>query len=119
MSSPNSVAEAREHSSAPKRVLQGREGDWAGAILDKLRGEWRRLYRSEPPRISRDLLMRGIGYRRQEIPYGGLGKTTRRKLKTLAKMFRATGRVAPDPGLASSRVLGSCANGMATPTQSR
>jgi hypothetical protein len=29
-----------------------------------------------------------------------LGKTTRRKLKTLAKMFRTTGRVAADPGLA-------------------
>ncbi len=70
-----------------------------GASLDEPRREWRRLYRSEPPRISRDLLMRGIGYRLQEIQHGGLGKTTRRKLKTLAKMFRATGRVAPDPGL--------------------
>ena len=52
------------------------------------RGEWRRLYRSEPPRISRDLLIRGIGYRLQEIEHGGLRKSTRRKLKTLAKMFR-------------------------------
>ena len=70
------------------------------ASLDKLRGEWRRLYRCEPPRISRDLLIRGIAYRRQELKHGGLGKTTRRKLKTLAKMFRTTGRVGPDPGLA-------------------
>ena len=69
------------------------------ASLDELRGEWRRLYRSEPPRISRDLLIRGIGYRLQEIQHGGLGKSTRRKLKTLAKMFRTEGRVAPDPGL--------------------
>ena len=68
--------------------------------LDALRCEWRRLYRSEPPRISRDLLLRGIAYRRQELEHGGLGKTTRRKLKTLAKMFRTTGRVSPDPGLA-------------------
>jgi hypothetical protein len=43
--------------------------------------------------------MRGIGYRRQESQHGGLGKATLRKLKTLAKMFRTTGRVAPDPGL--------------------
>jgi hypothetical protein len=71
----------------------------ASAGLDELRHEWRRLYRSEPPRISRDLLMRGIGYRLQEIQHGGLGKSTRRKLKTLAKMFRTEGRVAPDPGL--------------------
>jgi len=70
-----------------------------GLSLDELRREWRRLYSGEPPRISRDLLMRGIGYRRQEIQHGGFGKATRRKLKTLAKMFRTTGRVAPDPGL--------------------
>ena len=70
-----------------------------GLSLDELRREWRRLYSGEPPRISRDLLMRGIGYRRQEIQHGALGKATRRKLKTLAKMFRTTGRVAPDPGL--------------------
>jgi hypothetical protein len=69
------------------------------ASLDELRCEWRRLYRSEPPKISRDLLIRGVGYRFQEIQHGGLGKSTRRKLKTLAKMFRTEGRVAPDPGL--------------------
>ena len=69
------------------------------AILDELRCEWRRLYRSEPPRISRDMLIRGVGYRLQEIQHGGLGKSTRRKLKTLAKMFRTEGRVAPDPSL--------------------
>jgi hypothetical protein len=70
-----------------------------GAGLDELRHEWRRLHHSEPPRISRDLLIRGIGYRLQETQHGGLGKSTRRKLKTLAKMFQSTGRVAPDPGL--------------------
>jgi Protein of unknown function (DUF2924) len=71
----------------------------AGAGLDELRREWRRLYRSEPPKISRDLLIRGIGYRHQEIEHGGLGKSTCRKLQTLAKMFLTTGRVGPDPGL--------------------
>jgi Protein of unknown function (DUF2924) len=69
------------------------------ASLDELRREWRRLYRSEPPRFSRDLLIRGVGYRLQEIQHGGLGKSTRRKLKTLAKMFHTEGRIAPDPGL--------------------
>ena len=71
-----------------------------GAVdLDKLRCEWRRLYCREPPRFSRDLLIRAIGYRLQEIEHGGLNKSTRRKLKTLAKIFETTGRVAPDPGL--------------------
>jgi hypothetical protein len=69
------------------------------ANLEELRREWRQLYCSEPPRISRDMLIRGVGYRLQEIQHGGLGKSTRRKLKTLAKMFRTEGRVAPDPGL--------------------
>ena len=74
-----------------------------GASLEELRREWRRLYRSEPPRISRDLLMRGIAYRLQEIEHGGLGNAAGRKLKTLAKMFRTEGRVAPHPGLSLKR----------------
>jgi hypothetical protein len=65
--------------------------------LEELRYEWRRLYHRDPPRISRDLLMRWIGYRLQELQHGGLGKSTRRKLQTLAKLFRTEGRVAPDP----------------------
>ena len=83
----------------PKRLSPRSPHALDGASLDELRREWRRLYHSEPPRVSRDLLARGIGYRIQELQLGGLGKTTRRKLKTLAKMFRTDGRVAPDPGL--------------------
>jgi Protein of unknown function (DUF2924) len=71
----------------------------ASASLDELRREWRRLYHRDPPRISRDLLIRGIGYRLQELQHGGLSNSTRRKLKTLAKMFRTEGRVTADPGL--------------------
>ena len=71
----------------------------ASISLDELRDEWRRLYHCEPPRLSRDLLARGIGYRLQELQHGGLSKSTRRKLKTLAKMFRTEGRVAPDLSL--------------------
>jgi hypothetical protein len=99
MRNPDSVVEVcdDERNSAPK---QGSEEDRASASLHKVRAEWRRLYRCEPPRISHDLLLRGIAYRRQELQHGGLGKTTRRKLKTLAKMFRTTGRVSPDPGIA-------------------
>ena len=68
--------------------------------LDELHDEWRRLHKSEPPKISRDLLAIGIAYRRQEIEHGGLGKATLRKLQTLAKTLRDTGRVGPVPGLA-------------------
>ena len=51
----------------------------------ELRSEWRRLYRSRPPRLSRDLLMRGVAYRVQELAHGGLSKTALRKLGELAQ----------------------------------
>jgi hypothetical protein len=50
----------------------------------ELRGAWRRLHRAPPPmRLSRDLLMRGIIYKLQERPLGGLSKSTMRKLERL------------------------------------
>jgi hypothetical protein len=52
---------------------------------DELRKEWRRLYRSQPPRLSRDLLVRAIAYRMQELRYGGLSKATSRKLAALVR----------------------------------
>lgn len=52
---------------------------------DELRKEWRRLYRSQPPRLSRDLLIRAVAYRIQELRYGGLSKATRRKLASLVE----------------------------------
>jgi hypothetical protein len=71
----------------------------ADASLDELRREWRRQYHDDPPRISRDLLVLGIAYRLQEIEHGGLGRATLRKLRTLAKTLRSTGRVGPTPSL--------------------
>jgi hypothetical protein len=71
----------------------------ADASLDELRREWRRLYHNDPPRISRDLLILGIAYRLQEVEHGGLDRATIRKLQTLAKALRATGRVGPTPSL--------------------
>jgi hypothetical protein len=52
---------------------------------DELRKEWRRHYRSQPPRLSRDLLVRAIAYRIQELRYGRLGKGTSRKLAALVQ----------------------------------
>ena len=90
---PRSVHPTAQSSrSIPQLVL-------ADASLAELRREWRRLYHHDPPRISRDLLILGIAYRLQEIEHGGLGKATLRKLRTLAKSLRATGRVGPTPSL--------------------
>jgi hypothetical protein len=67
--------------------------------LEELRGEWRRLHHSEAPKISRDLLVLALGYRLQELEHGGLSKSTRRKLQTIAKTLRMTGRVGTTPSL--------------------
>ena len=81
------------------RAIKGEIDRLRSLGLDALRHEWPRLYHSDAPRISRDLLVLALGYRLQEIEHGGLGKATRRKLHTLAKTLRATGRVGPTPSL--------------------
>ena len=65
----------------------------------ELRMEWRRLNRGAPPKLSRDLLALALGYQLQEREHGGLSKSTRRKLQTMAKGLQATGRVGPSPSL--------------------
>ena len=62
--------------------------------LGAMRQEWRRLYRAEPPRLSRDLMMRALAYRIQEIAFGGLSKATLRRLATLVAGFECDGRIA-------------------------
>ena len=62
---------------------------------DELRKEWRRLYRSQPPRLSRDLLVRAIAYRIQELRYGGLSKATSRKLAALVQARQSDGGDSP------------------------
>ena len=81
-------------------ALQGRLErlhDLDGAAL---REEWRRLCRSEPPRISRDLLMRAIAYRLQELEFGGLPKWARQSLagrRTSSDPADAAGEPKPKP----------------------
>lgn len=63
---------------------------------DELRKDWRRLYRMQPPRLSRDLLVRAIAYRIQELRCGGLSKATSRKLAALVEGRRSDGETAPE-----------------------
>jgi Protein of unknown function (DUF2924) len=81
------------------RAIEGEIARLRSLGLEDLRREWRRMYDSDAPRVSRDLLILGLGYRLQEIEHGGLGKATRRKLQTMAKALRNTGRVGPMPSL--------------------
>ena len=93
-------AEHRAAASAPDSTspLSDRLAVLAGLSLADLRLEWRRLYRAEPPRLSRDIMMRAIAYRLQEIAHDGPSKATQRQLMTLAAEFEASGRIAPPPG---------------------
>jgi Protein of unknown function (DUF2924) len=61
--------------------------------LSAMRQEWRRLFRAEPTRLSRDLTMRALAYRIQEIAFGGLSKATLRRLASLAVEFESDGRI--------------------------
>jgi hypothetical protein len=50
-----------------------------------LQGEWRRLYRTHPPKkLSRDLLALAVGWKLQEQALGGLCGAVRRELAQLA-----------------------------------
>lgn len=53
--------------------------------LFEIRAEWRRLHRMPPPmRLSRDLLIRAIAYKKQERAHGGLSKATLRRVARVA-----------------------------------
>ena len=83
-----------------------------------LRLEWRRLFRADPPRLSRDIMMRAIAYRLQEIAHGGASKVTQRRLMTLTAEFETGGTIAPPPGpkiKPGSRLV---RDGMGEPTRS-
>lgn len=71
----------------------------SGLTAQQLRDEWRRIYRGQPPRLSRDLLIRSIAYRMQELVHGGLSKATQRTLALMTKELEADGNVTIAPDL--------------------
>ncbi len=73
----------------------------AGLDATSLRVEWRRLYRSHPPkRAGRDLLAQAVAYNLQERALGGLGATTKRKLRALAEQLETGNGTIFDAGIA-------------------
>ena len=64
----------------------------------ELRTEWRRLFRSSPPSLSRDLLVRALAYRLQEQAEGGLPKSVIRKLATLSAELQKGGQISVEAG---------------------
>lgn len=100
---PNGAAPSQSRADGSTTTTSQRELSRKIATLtdltaQQLRTEWRRLYRNHPPRLSRDLLVRTVAYRMQELAYGGLSKATQRKLVALTKELQANGGIAPDPG---------------------
>ena len=72
----------------------GREALARLLVLDlhALREEWCRLYKTDvSPRLSRDLLVRAVAYRLQELALGGLRPEPQRQLRQIAMELKQTG----------------------------
>jgi hypothetical protein len=62
--------------------------------LSGLRQQWRALYKSEAsPRLSRELLLRAVAHRLQEVALGGLRSERQRQLRQIAQQFNQTGEI--------------------------
>jgi Protein of unknown function (DUF2924) len=60
--------------------------------IGELRRQWRSLYKAEAPRhLSRELLVRAVAHRMQELAGGGLRPEPQRQLLRIAQQFKETG----------------------------
>jgi hypothetical protein len=91
------VAEGEPHRITVETEIRALEQ--AGVIA--LRAEWRRLFGDDPPRLSRDLLMRALAYRVQARALGGLSRASLKRLRELAD--NPEGRAPPPDPAASLR----------------
>ena len=65
--------------------------------LSELRQQWRTLYKCDAsPHLSRELLLRAVAYRMQEVALGGLRPERQRQLRQLAQQFNETGEIRRD-----------------------
>ena len=68
--------------------------------LSELRQQWRTLYKWDAsPHLSRELLLRAVAYRMQEIAFGGLRPEHQRQLRQFAQQFKKTGEIRHRPSL--------------------
>jgi hypothetical protein len=60
--------------------------------IGELRQQWRGLYKAEAsPYLSRELLVRAVAHRMQEVALGGLRPQRQRQLRQMAQQFKQTG----------------------------
>src|SRR5712672_1466801 len=63
--------------------------------IRELREEWCRLYKAyASPHLSRELLIRAVAYRMQEVALGGLRPEPQRQLRQIATELKQTGGAA-------------------------
>ena len=70
--------------------------------LAELRQQWRALYRADAsPHLSRELLLRAVACRMQEVALGGLRPERQRQLRQFAQQLKESGegRIRPRPEL--------------------
>ena len=74
--------------------------------LGELRELWCRLYKTEAvPRLSRELLVRAVAYRMQEVASGGPRLELQRQLRQIGLELQQTGRLRTRPQLTSGTRL--------------
>ena len=96
-------ASARQESGEPSSSI-GRADNRKNAVskealsrlpkldIGELRQQWRGLYQMEASRhLSRELLVRAVAYRMQEVALGGLRPEPQRQLRRIAQQFKKTG----------------------------
>ena len=70
--------------------------------LGELRQPWRALYKTKAsPHLRRELLLRAVAYRMQELALGGLRPERQRQLRQFAQQLKESGatRIRPRPEL--------------------
>ena len=71
----------------PTADVLGRLAALKTAAIPALKQQWRSLFGSEPPPYNRRFLESRLGYRIQELAYGGLKPETLARLEVLGQQF--------------------------------
>ena len=73
--------------SIPPNHVPGRLAALQSADMAELRVQWRSLFGTEPPAYSRRFMAARLGYRIQELAYGGLKPETIERLEALGEQL--------------------------------
>ena len=71
----------------PTADVLGRLAALKTAAIPALKQQWRELFGAEPPPYNRRFLESRLGYRIQELAYGGLNPETLARLEVLGQQF--------------------------------